>query len=95
MNHYNPSILGAKTSTIWASVFFLPLNYPRTISANSHFFSQLNIEPREWKLATLLPYSLLLRIGTEWEYFFSQKLAGTATRQSVRDDNLGTFLFPF
>lgn len=73
-------------------MFFPTLYYPRTISANSSFLSQLNIEPWARKSATLLPYLLLLRIGAEWKYFFSLKLAGTATRQSVRDDSLGAFL---
>jgi hypothetical protein len=44
---------------------FLLLCYLRTISANSSFLRQVNIEPPERKSATLLLYLLMLRIGTE------------------------------
>lgn len=40
---------------------FPHLSYPRTLSANSSFLSQLNIEPSERKSATSLPYLLMLR----------------------------------
>jgi hypothetical protein len=42
------------------------------ISANGSFHSQLNAVPWERKAAILLPYLLLLRIGAEWKYFFTQ-----------------------